>query len=223
MDLGAEQLPAVLGVEAVALGEEVLERAGPRVEDGAVAAVRCAEGLALVAAAVVDDVCAAPPHEDVRVVVGQPVEAPCGLDHEAARRVEGEEPDPGLTVTSHVRADVELAKVRCERQRQQAARPQSRDGERRHAEPAAARVLVHVEPVRHDLAQPIGRDAVMDEEQVVPRLAHHPGRFGQRPRPVVRVLQRRRLPDGHLEEVADAGIRDCRGGPAHVRSPRTAP
>src|SRR5437016_1045473 len=60
VDLGSVQPPAILRVEAVALGKEVLERSELRRRRLADSAVRAAEGLALVARALVDDPAAAP-------------------------------------------------------------------------------------------------------------------------------------------------------------------
>src|SRR3954470_1809787 len=61
MDLGAADPALVLGVEAVALRQKMLERPGICVEDGAVRAVGRAESFAGVATAVVEELVAAAP------------------------------------------------------------------------------------------------------------------------------------------------------------------
>src|SRR5690349_4257921 len=71
VDLRAMEAPSMLGVQAVALGEEVLERAWLGVEDLTVWPVRRAESLAFVATAVVENLIAAVPHRDVGPEVGQ--------------------------------------------------------------------------------------------------------------------------------------------------------
>src|SRR3954451_2890539 len=69
MDLGAVELALVLGIEAVALGEEMLERPGLCVVDASLRAVRRAERFAGIPAAVVKDLVAPSADRDVRAKV----------------------------------------------------------------------------------------------------------------------------------------------------------
>src|SRR5438128_1900201 len=121
VDLGAVHPSAILRVDAVSLGEEVHERSGLRRRRLADSAARAAEGLALVAHALVDDPAAAPLERDPRLEVGQLVQPSRRLDRELARGVEAQEPDPGLAITRDARTDVQLAEAGDERQRKCAA------------------------------------------------------------------------------------------------------
>src|SRR3954470_17511565 len=104
MDVRTRERAAAERVEAVALGEEPLERSGLGVEDGAGRPVAAAEhpaGLVHPRALVIDPL-AAPGDAHARPKVRQPIRSPGGLDGNPARRVEAEEPDSRLLL----RADV---------------------------------------------------------------------------------------------------------------------
>src|SRR6266511_5641845 len=95
MDFGAIELPLVLRVEAVALGQEVLQRSSLGRSRPAGRTIRTLEPCARALALVVDPVGACPPRH-ARVVVRQAIQPPRRLHEEPALRVEAEEPDAGL-------------------------------------------------------------------------------------------------------------------------------
>ncbi len=211
----------MLGIEGVALGEEVLARAGFRRSCRACRAIAGAERLALVTRAVEEDGFAPPPHRDARVKVRQPVQPSGRLHGEPARSVEREEPDPGPSAARHVRPHIQLEEAGDARQRQRPAGAQAGDRKGRDADPAAARVLFHFQDVGNELADRLDRHPVVHEEQVVPGLSHHPRPRRERPRAMLGLFERRRLADRRLEQLQPT--RDCRGAPALFRSPRKAP
>src|SRR5437763_6714080 len=94
VDVRSVEPPAVLGVEAVALGEELLERSRRRVEELAFTAIAPAEGRAR-ARRLVMDVVADPLAAHARAMVGQPIELLRSFDGDDVRRIEREEPDAG--------------------------------------------------------------------------------------------------------------------------------
>src|SRR5439155_9428985 len=87
------------------------------------------------------DAAAAALVDGARVEVRQLVRAPRRLDRDPARRVEAEEPDPGLVLAGDVRTHVQLWEGRDDRQGERAAEPEAGDQERRDPEPGAAVVL----------------------------------------------------------------------------------
>ena len=133
------------------------------------------------------------------VVVREPVRAPRRLDGGATRGVEREEPDPGLAVARHVRPHVDLEQAGDVRERQRPARAQARQPERRHPEPRRPVPEVELEPVRQVRPHLLGVDRPVDEQQVLPRLRHHPGPLRQRPGPVRRVLRHGCLPPRRVQ------------------------
>jgi hypothetical protein len=206
-------------VEAVALGQEVLERARPGLEQ--LAAARPVRRLEderprTVAAGVGElDPLASPLVERPGVEVGQLVRDPRGLDREAAGGVKAEEPDSGPVLGGHIRADVEFREGRDDRQCEGAAEPEPGDQERRDSEPGTAVVLVHRELGRDELAQSRGVDPPVREEEVVPGLPHRPRALRQRPRAVLDLLQPGALACGSSKELERAhGRADTRLRPA---------
>src|SRR5438094_2631229 len=104
MDLGAMEATAIGGVEAVALGEEPVQRARLGVEGLAgrpVAAVEAPVGCTGPRTRV-GDVRAARLHGHPCMEIRQLVVPTGGLDGQAARRVQAEEPDAGPLFRRHV-------------------------------------------------------------------------------------------------------------------------
>ena len=207
LDLGlrrAEQ-PAIVvhlgsglgGEEAVALGQERLERAGLRVERlvrRPVArrehAARLADPHALGLLPVVYGLEHHPRVEGRHVV--DPAHAERG---EPARRVDAEEPDARQAVrAADVRANVELQERRDARHRQRAARTQRAHAEELDAEPGAAVVLLDLELVGDTHARSASRHRPVRPEGVLPRLAERPAARGERKRTMSDAAQRTRLP-----------------------------
>src|SRR5215207_648470 len=113
VDLRAEEHAVARRVQAVALGQEVLERpllgwnGDPGGPVAAVEAVTVVAPPAEVVHRLAEPVC---PHG--RVVVRERVREPCRLDRESTLRVEAEEPDPRLVRVCDVRPHVELEEAR---------------------------------------------------------------------------------------------------------------
>ena len=196
---------AVDRVEAVALGEEVLQRAGGGRRDRAdrpVAALpherprrRLAPGRAVV------EPLAAPLARHACAEVRQPVGAARSVDGEPARGVEREEPDARLAPARHVRAHVQLQELGHVRERQRPPQAEAGDGEGRDAEPGGAVPGLQLQRLRHQGPQLILGYGPVREQQVVPRLAHDPAAGRQRPGPVRGLLQRGGLPRRRSEQV----------------------
>src|SRR3954447_5885674 len=225
VDLGAVDAGLVGGVEAVALGEKVLERARRWHERVARAAVPPLEDEwpgPLAPDAGVPDRASAPHGLHARLEVGQFVRPPRRLDRDQARGVEAEEPDSRLPVDRHVRADVQLREGGHDRQRQRAAQAEAGQHERRHPQPGAAVVLLDRQRRRHQAPERAGFDAPVRKQQVLPALAHDPGAGRQRPRTVRDLVERRRLPGRRAEEVEGAHLRR-RYPPGQSRSIRFRP
>src|SRR3954471_9543618 len=124
--------PAAAPVEAVALDEEVLQRAGLGGERVAGRLVCRREAhvaaLALGAERLVVE-------RDRGVAVGKAVREACRLNREQVRRVEAEEPDPGAITATHVGSAVELAEARHARERRDTAHTKALDPKRRRRDP----------------------------------------------------------------------------------------
>src|SRR6516162_6810834 len=95
--------------------------------------------------------------------------------------VEAEKINPRLSAVSHVRAEVQLGKLRDPRQRRYARRTQVIDPERRHRNPGAVLEGVEGQDLRNERPQLFCRNFVMQEQQVVPALGHDPRRHGRGP------------------------------------------
>src|SRR5947209_2424299 len=201
VDVRPVETRAVARVEAISLRQEVLERPGRRSRGIAGRPVFAAERRAFVARTLVQDPVAAPHDVDLRAEVRKPVDPACRLHRSLTRGVETEEPDAGLALDRHVRADVQLPEARDTRQRKQPTRAETRDDERRHSDPGAPAVLVERELAGNVRAQRVGVDAPVGEEQIVPGLAHHPRRRREWPRTMLGFLERRTLALRSAEEV----------------------
>src|SRR5579884_710602 len=200
VDLGAERPAAVLGVEAVALRQELLQRPRLGTEQRPASAVRRAERCAG-PSRLVPDVVGLAHAAHLRMVVRQPVEPLGALHRHRARRVEREEPDARLGVTGDVRPHVQLRERGEARQRREPAQPEVREQERRDAEPGAALVRIELQRRRDELAQRARLHAPVQEREVEPGLRVRPGPLRRGPRPVARVVHYRGLPRGGGEEV----------------------
>ncbi len=179
--------------QAAALGQPVVERAGSGARHGAGGLVPGAELRRRSAgvgprAGVADGValCGA---RHAGVEVRQVVEAPGQSHGHGVRRVEAEEEDARFAVRDDVRADVQLGKRREPRQRRRESRPDAGHAKRDDAEPGLSLERVQRQVGRDERAQAAGVDRPMREQQVVPRLGHHP-RAGRRwPRAMGEVRQ----------------------------------
>src|SRR5579862_1074876 len=177
MDLGAPERAAALGVQAVPLDEEELERVDGRHGRLGGRPERSGEVLARLASARACDVdtAAVVLKRDLRVEVRQAVLPPRRAHREPARRLEREEPHARLSVgRAHVRPHVQLVERRKARQRHHPARPQPSDPERDNPEPRAPVELLDLEIGRDVWAQLVHRDPPVGKHEALPRLAHHP-------------------------------------------------
>ena len=206
VDLGPLQPPCVLRVEAVALGQEVRQRARIGVDDVTDRPVADAKGRSFTAAprALVPQPAVSPLGPHLGADVRKLVRAPRRLDGEIALGIEAEEPDPRLSSGRDVRAGVDLEKGRDQRQRRKPARPQPGDAKRRDADPGFVLEEVELETIRKPRTQRVGGRPPVGEQQLVPGLAHDPRGLGQRPGPVIGRLQRGRLPGRCLQGVQEA-------------------
>src|SRR3954452_17045909 len=194
MDLRAMELAAIGRVEAVALGQEPLERAGYCADHGTARPVAAAEhpaGLFQSRALVVDPV-GSVGGRHTRVEVRQLVGATRSFDRKARACVEAEEPDAGFLAAAgvHVCANVQLEERRDPRYRQQPPCPKAREAEGGNADPGGAVVRLDLQPGRHMLANRLDRDTPVREEELLPGLPHRPAAPRQRPRAVLEVLER---------------------------------
>src|SRR3954453_7414103 len=192
VDLGACEASSVGRVQAVALRQEPLERARLRVEHGAVRAVAAAKPAPSLfdPRALVRDPLAVTRRRHARVEVRELVRASRGLHGKPARRIEAEEPDPGLVVERDVRPHVQLEERAHAGQRHEPAPAEPGELEGRDPDPGAAVVDVHLELRGDTRPDGVRRDAPVREEQVLPRLAHRPAARGHGPGPVAEVLER---------------------------------
>ena len=209
----------VLRIEAVALGQEVGQRARIGVDDVADRPVGHPKRRPLTAAppALVLQPAVSPLGPHLGAEVRELVDAPRRLDGEVALGIEAEEPDPGLSAGRDVRTGVDLEKGRDQRQRRQPARSQPGDAKRRDADPCLVLEEIELEPLREVRPERVGGRPPVREQQLVPGLAHHPRRLGQRPRPVIGLLQRGRLPGRRLH-----GVQEAPGECAERTAPRAA-
>ena len=204
VDLRPVDAAAVGGVEAVALGQEMLERAGLGGERRTACAIggaqRAREGARLGAHARVVDPVATRANAHVRAEIGQPVQAPRRLDRDAAAGVQAEEPDAGLLAVGHVGAHVQLGERRQPRHGQRAAKADAAHPERRKAEPGVAVIGLDGQLRRHEPPKRRIRNAPVSEQQVMPRLPHQPAPLRERPRAVGQLLERCGLPRRPTEQ-----------------------
>jgi hypothetical protein len=200
----AEQPPVVVdlgtrvrGEEAVALGQEPLERAELRVERLAVRAVARGEDAARLTETHAFHLLPLVPglQGHARVEGGHVVDPAHAERGETARGVDAEEPDSRQAVgAANVGADVELQERRDARHRECAAGTQRADAEEHDREPCAAVTLLDLELVRDAPAELRGRHRPVRPERVLPGLAERPAAFGQRVRTVPDAPQRACLP-----------------------------
>jgi hypothetical protein len=223
VDVGAQD--AVLPVErvqAVALGQEVLERARLRVERCAVGPVAGDElGPGVGAERAVADLAAGPLDRHVGPVVRDPVRPPGARDGEPAVGVEAQEVDAGLAVDRRVGADVGLGKARDAGDWRRALEAQAGDLEGRDADPGAAVERVDRKLRRNRGAQRLDRHRPVGEEQVQPRLTLEPRPVRERPRTVVALLERAAL-DGDGGAGGESGHDGVAGAGHRSDSPHHA-
>src|SRR5204863_10096130 len=146
VDLGAPDPPQADGVQAVALGQEVLERSGAGVEglaDRPVAdaerrgAVRARRGVSDLAPDALDG--------HPRAEVGEAVRDWRREDRRRACGVEAEEVDAGPPADGDVGPDVGLLEPRQHRWRRKTVQPEARDLEWGDRDPGAVLVGVELE------------------------------------------------------------------------------
>src|SRR3954447_13262716 len=185
------------GEEAVALGQEELQRARLGMEGLAGRPVTRGEHAPRLSNPAPFGFLPFPHRRErhPRVKGGNVVDPPHAERGEAARGVDAEEPDAGQSVrAADVRADVQLQEGRDPGHRQRATGSQPTHAEELDPQPGAPVVLLDLELVRNALAEVDGRDLPVRPERVLPGLAERPAALGDRERPVPDAPQRACLP-----------------------------
>ena len=168
----------VRGVEAVALGQKVLERAGTglgRLTHGAVAGreLRLRRSPLRAHAPVVNLVA----HDSAGHLSVQVRQVEGGAGEADGHRIAGvqrEEPDARLAPGRDVGADVQLREVGEGRNARQEARPHAGHAERRDAQPRAAVEGVEMQGGRYQGSERLLMDGPVHKEQVVPTHKENP-------------------------------------------------
>src|SRR3712207_3978981 len=185
--------PAVRGVEAVALGQELFERPGPalgRLPHGAVAGSelrprRPPVGAQAPVAYLVSLTATGHLGVEVRQAEGGAGEA----DGHRACGVQREEPDAGLAPGRDVGADIQLREVREGGDARQEAWAHAAHAKRRDAQPGAAVEGVEAEGGWYETPERLLRDGPVREEEVVPAHKEQPRARGKGIWPVPRPAQ----------------------------------
>src|SRR5215211_6256917 len=168
----------IRGIEAVALGQEVLERPGralERLPHGAVAGRELRPRRAPVRArAPVANLVVHRTAVHLCIEVGQVEGGPGEPDGHRVAGIQGEEPDAGLAPGRYVGAQVELREAREPGYARQEARPHTGHAERRDAQPGAAVEGVEAEGGWDQRPEHTPIDGPVHEEQVVPAHKERP-------------------------------------------------
>ena len=182
VDFSAHNATAPHDVQAVALGEPVLERPRLRKElspDRAVLHVQPGGGcssmdpLALVMNVLIARSRILRVGRHPRVEIRQSEPETRHTDRHAAPCIETEEVHTRAASRSHVRADIELKKAIRARERRQAAQTDAVHSERNKAHVRSSFKQVQVQLWRKQFAQRARGQCPVCEEQIIPSLLHH--------------------------------------------------
>src|SRR5712692_1077585 len=175
MDFSAVHAPRVPRVEAVALGQPMLQAAlVSRLNrpDGAIASPKFRARL--IAAGFVGDPFAADLRRHASVKVRQTIES-AGRPHGGkVRSVQAEEVNTGLAVERDIGADIQLRKAREPRQRRKAARVNAAHVKRDDSNPAATVKGIQGQVGRYERAKNMRREGPVGKQQIMPGLRHDP-------------------------------------------------
>src|SRR5271157_5925916 len=185
MDFAAVEALAVIGVQAITLSEEMFKRARSRMEHLGTRPVRAAQfgGLrSVLPLGNIFDPGAAPAHQlHGSLPVRQAIKHARTPHRRQIAGVQAKEIHAGFPVARDVGAHVDFGKMREPWQRGHSRRPQMIDPEWRDRHPRALLVSVEREHLRHERANHLWRQSVVQEQQVVPALGHDPRRHRRRP------------------------------------------
>lgn len=171
-----------MGVEAVAFGGPMFERAVGGVKHFADGAVAAAEMCVAPTSDAVEAKSIGVARElDAGEMVGEVEEGATGENGGRGVGVEAEEPDAGFAVGDDVGADVDLGKRREAGECREAARCNARHAERNESEPGFAFVAVEREPGGKGPFEDARVDSAMDEGEIEPAHVHGPRARRERP------------------------------------------
>ena len=182
MNLAPVYLRFVHGVEAVPLGQPVLQSsrlAELDRSDGAIAPVEVSGCVA--PRGIIDNLISKGFRLHVREKVREMVESPGRAHRQPAAGIEAEEVDSRLTAVRDVGAYVEFGKAEDASNRRHSAGAYATHPEWRDAYPALSLKEIERELRGDQRPHRFGRDWPMREEKVVPALRHHPRAGRQRP------------------------------------------
>ncbi len=181
-----------MGVEAVAFGGPMFERAEGGVKHFADGAVAAAEMCVAPTSDAVEAKSIGVARElDAGEMVGEVEEGATGENGGRGVGVEAEEPDAGFAVGDDVGADVDLGKRREAGECREAARCNARHAERNESEPGFAFVAVEREPGGKGPFEDARVDSAMDEGEIEPAHVHGPRARRERPRAMRCLLEER--------------------------------